>query len=403
MSDSTVTEKPSFESVYLLTQRNAEAIQKLGEKLEAMAVREQESKAEAEKREAEAAKREEERRAEAEKREEERRAEAKKFEQELRAEAAKREAEAAKREAEAAKREAEAAKHEQERKAQAEKFEQELRAEAAKREAEAAKREAEAAKREAEAAKHEQERKAQAEKFEQELRAEAAKREAEAAKREQERKAQAEKFEQELRAEAAKREAEAAKREAEAAKRRQELEEKYQAEAAKRDAEAARQHQEFKAEVNKMIKESQRRINRLDELFTSQWGKLIEALVDGRVVEMFNEIGIKVDQTNQRSEGYYEGKKQEIDILAINGDEIVAIEVKTTLRPEDVKVFENKLKVLKFWMRQYSGEKVYGAVAYIRADGGSAELAAKRGLFLIKAVGDSAHLTNDEGFKPRTF
>ena len=50
---SNVTDKPSFESVYLLTQRNAEAIQKLGEKLEAMAVRDEERRAEAEKREQE--------------------------------------------------------------------------------------------------------------------------------------------------------------------------------------------------------------------------------------------------------------------------------------------------------------------------------------------------------------
>ena len=90
-------------------------------------------------------------------------------------------------------------------------------------------------------------------------------------------------------------------------------------------------------------------------------------------------------------------------VLAINGDEIVAIEVKTTLRPEDIKVFEDKLKVLKLWMRQYAGEKVYGAVAYIRADAGSAELATKRGLFTIKAVGSSAYLTNAEDFKPRSF
>ena len=171
-------------------------------------------------------------------------------------------------------------------------------------------------------------------------------------------------------------------------------------------AAAAKREQERKAEraeLAKTLRDSRRRINKLDELFTSQWGKLVEALVDGQMVQILNERGIEVGQTNQRSVGYYQGKKQEIDILAINGDEIVAIEVKTTLRPEDIKVFEDKLKVLKLWMRRYAGEKIYGAVAYIRADGGSAELAAKRGLFVIRAVGSSAYLTNDEDFKPRTF
>ena len=251
-----VIDKPSFESVYLLTQRNAEAIQKLGEKLEAMAVREEERRIA----------------------------------------------------------EAEAA---------------------AKRETEAAKREEERRIAEAEAA----------------------------AKREEERRI----------------------------------------EEAKRDQKDRELRAEFRAELKANFRESRRRINKLDELFNSQWGKLVEALVDGRVVNILNKIGIKVEQTTQRSEGFYEGKKQEIDILAINGDEIVAIEVKTTLRPEDIKVFEGKLKVLKLWMRQYAGEKIYGAVAYIRADAGSAELAAKRGLFVIKAVGASAYLTNAKGFKPRTF
>ena len=152
-----------------------------------------------------------------------------------------------------------------------------------------------------------------------------------------------------------------------------------------RQIEADKRDQERKAELNEALRDSQRRINKLDELFTSQWGKLVEALVDGKVVELLNGRGIEVEQTSQRCEGVYEGKTQEIDILAINGTEIVAVEVKTTLRPEDIGIFENKLKVLKLWMRQYAEKKIYGAVAYIRA------------------VGESARLINSPNFKPRSF
>ena len=173
-------------------------------------------------------------------------------------------------------------------------------------------------------------------------------------------------------------------------------EEQHQIEAAKRD-------QERKAELNEALRESRRHINKLDELFTCQWGKLVEALVDGKVVELLNGRGIEAEQTSQRCEGVYEGKTQEIDILAINGTGIVAVEVKTTLRPEDIGIFENKLKVLKLWMRQYADKKIYGAVAYIRADAGSAKLAAKRGLFVIRAVGESASIINSPNFKPRSF
>ena len=170
-----------------------------------------------------------------------------------------------------------------------------------------------------------------------------------------------------------------------------------------RDAKRKAEDANRKAEQDKATKEMRRRTNKLEELFTSQWGKLVEALVDGKVVELLNERGIKVEQTSQRCEGVYAGKTQEIDILAINGEEIVAIEVKTTLRPEDIADFEDKLKVIKLWMRHYADKKVYGAVAYIRSDAGSAKLAAKRGLFVIKAVGDSARMTNTKAFKPRSF
>ena len=121
--------------------------------------------------------------------------------------------------------------------------------------------------------------------------------------------------EEERRLEAAKREEE---RRLEAAKREE-----------KRRVEAAKLEKERKAELDKITKEMRRRTNKLDELFTSQWGKLVEALVDGKVVEILNERQIKVEQTSQRCEGVYQGKTQEIDILAINGEEIVAIEVKT--------------------------------------------------------------------------
>ena len=170
-----------------------------------------------------------------------------------------------------------------------------------------------------------------------------------------------------------------------------------------RQIESDKRDQERKAELVEALRDSRRRINKLDELFTSQWGKLVEALVDGKVVELLNGRGIKVEQTSQRCEGVYEGKIQEIDILGINGTEIVAVEVKTTLRPEDIGIFENKLKVLKLWMRQYADKKIYGGVAYVRADAGSAKLAAKRGLFVIRAVGESARIINSPNFKPRSF
>ena len=45
---------------------------------------------------------------------------------------------------------------------------------------------------------------------------------------------------------------------------------------------------------------------------------------------------------------------------------------------------------------------MYGAVAYLRADG-SDVYAERQGLFVVRATGSSASITNGDGFTPRTF
>ncbi len=52
-------------------------------------------------------------------------------------------------------------------------------------------------------------------------------------------------------------------------------------------------------------------------------------------------------------------------------------------------------------MPEYSEKKVYGAVAFISEDAGTAAMAEKNGLFVIRATGDSASIVNAETFTPK--
>ena len=45
-------------------------------------------------------------------------------------------------------------------------------------------------------------------------------------------------------------------------------------------------------ETDAKFKETDRKINQLSGLFTSQWGKLIEALVEPNVLDLFQRRGI---------------------------------------------------------------------------------------------------------------
>ena len=89
-------------------------------------------------------------------------------------------------------------------------------------------------------------------------------------------------------------------------------------------------------------------IRRLNELFTSHWGKLMEALVD-------------VDH------------------------------------------FLQTLRHFHRLMPEYGDKLAYGAAAYLKADEGSAVHAEKQGLFVIRATGSSASITNRRDFRPRAF
>jgi len=156
-------------------------------------------------------------------------------------------------------------------------------------------------------------------------------------------------------------------------------------------------------ETDKKFKETDKKLNKLERLFTSQWGKLVESLVEGDVITILNQRGIDVTDTIKRRSGRRDGVDYEFDIIAINGTEIVIVEVKTTLRPEDIRDFVDKLKQAKKWMPEYSEKKVYGAVAFISEDAGTAAMAEKNGLFVIRATGDSARIVNGNTFIPKSW
>ncbi len=156
-------------------------------------------------------------------------------------------------------------------------------------------------------------------------------------------------------------------------------------------------------ETDKQFKETDRKLRKLENLFVGQWGKLMESLVEGDLVPILNARGIPVNETLQRVKRKYNNKQIEIDLIAINGDEIVFVEVKTTLEVEDVKVFLEKLDNVKSIFPRYAENTIYGAVAFLRSESNAEDFAIRKGLFAIRATGNSASIINELDFKPAMF
>jgi len=157
--------------------------------------------------------------------------------------------------------------------------------------------------------------------------------------------------------------------------------------------------------TDRQFRETDKKINRLAGLFDDQWGKLMEALVEGSVLKLFQDRGIGVYQIYQRARSRQNGRHMEVDLLMVNDDEVVVAEVKTTLKPEYVREFVEKLtgRFPEFFPK-YAGLRVYGAVAGLRIVQGADLFAERQGLFVIKVGGEGmTHILNREDFDPRNF
>ena len=175
--------------------------------------------------------------------------------------------------------------------------------------------------------------------------------------------------------------------------------------------EAKQEMKELRAsqkETARQIEATDRQIQKIGGRFNERWGALVESLVEGRLVKILQDQGIDITQTHTRSQSEWrkpDGRieRREFDIIVANGTEVVAVEVKTTLRPKDVSRFLETMQDFRKYFPRYKTETIYGAVAYLKSESKAHLFAEEEGLFLIRATGDSAGLANKKDFKPKAF
>ena len=161
-------------------------------------------------------------------------------------------------------------------------------------------------------------------------------------------------------------------------------------------------------ETNRQMRKTDLQIQKIGGRFNERWGALVESLVEGKLVNLFQSRGIDITQSHTRSTAQWKKsdddiQEREFDIIVANGSEVVAVEVKTALTPKDVNDFLETLKDFKNYFTRYKSEAVYGAMAYLTSENKAHVLAEKEGFFIIRATGDSASIVNKKDFKPKVF
>ena len=140
----------------------------------------------------------------------------------------------------------------------------------------------------------------------------------------------------------------------------------------------------------------------VDDL-TGKWGKFVEGMVAPACKTLFADRNIPVHKVLQRIQAEYEGRHMEIDILVVNAGYVVLVEVKSTLKVDDVRDHLGRLGQFREFFPEYADRQILGAVAGIVIEEQADRFAYREGLFVIGQVGDTVRILNDPRFQPKTW
>ena len=184
-------------------------------------------------------------------------------------------------------------------------------------------------------------------------------------------------------------------------------------EEAQQRTEEAQQRLGEKLEITqKIVKEQSKSLKRASGNFTSKWGRFLEGFVKGTLVALLQKRGIEVSRLQRRMNIPSEVPGEsagDFDLVALNGKEIVVVEVKTTLTTPKLEKFLAHLKKFKTYFSEYDDRVIYGGVAYMDTaenDEEVGERAMEEGLFAIVAPGGDAKVAkviNPADFTPKKF
>jgi hypothetical protein len=185
--------------------------------------------------------------------------------------------------------------------------------------------------------------------------------------------------------------------------------------------ETALQMKETDRRIERMLQETDRKFQETDRIFQetasqmkktdrkisnlgSRVGDLVEHLIAPNILEKFQKLGysfwkVAPNVLYSDSDGRYVA---EIDLLLENGDTVLAVEVKTTLRDSDVREHAQRMEKLRRYADEHQDRRrLLGAVAGAIAAEGVKTFAVRNGFFVLEQSGDTVRISVPPDFKPR--
>jgi dsDNA-specific endonuclease/ATPase MutS2 len=153
-------------------------------------------------------------------------------------------------------------------------------------------------------------------------------------------------------------------------------------------------------ETGRLVQETVKSVGGLSNSF----GELAEHLVAPNIGEKFNDLGyhFKGIAENQKIKNEQGQVIAEIDILLENSSYIVAVEVKSKPRNDDIDNFVRRLEILKKYKDENDDKrKIRGAIAGAVFHDQVKAAVLEAGFYVIEQTGDTVKINVPEGFKPK--
>ena len=173
---------------------------------------------------------------------------------------------------------------------------------------------------------------------------------------------------------------------------------------AKWEAEREKDRAEFKERMDKISADTNKAIKDMKNVFTTQWGRLVEALSRPAALALFKKEGLEIDRV---FEDVHKIKKDgqdvmEIDVALCDTSTVVIVEVKSHCDSRDIKHFLSQMEHCKEWYPDFADKELRVAVAAISYAPGAEEYAQRQGVYVLKLTGEET-FTMIAPENPKTF
>jgi hypothetical protein len=166
-------------------------------------------------------------------------------------------------------------------------------------------------------------------------------------------------------------------------------------EAMKETQKAHAETEEAIKETQKTIKETQKTLNTAIGGISNTLGSLIEHVMTPDLPRKFKQFGFTFDRITTVK--WADGENNiyaEIDGLLENGKQAMIVEVKTTLRSEDIDDHLARMEKVRVYAGLHGDKREFlGAVAAAIIDKSAREYALKKGFFVIEPSGENMKIT----------